>query len=219
MALNSPVLFDDFFALLPPATQVRFRPHQEVQVGGLRGGDLLSADLSPQYWGGQVTLPPMRRGAADQLAALFDDVAVPGVFFEAVDLRRWGPQLDPAGAVFGSSAPVITHIDRGENAIRFEFVPPNYALRRGDLLSIHYSGGAGRSLHRIRADISAGGAGVTQWGYLTVPLALGVAPGDLVSLVRPSCFAKILPASISYGESVAGFDVPASFEFRQVFKG
>ncbi len=222
MAVIYPLVAGEFMALLP-VKDVQFALNRSDQIIGLRGGDILTAERMPPYWGGTVTLGAMASRASDDLDARLEGLQVPGRAFEVYHPHRIGPASDPFGLALAGFNPVIEAITGDGQGIRLGGLPQDFRVQPGDLLSFDYDprSGARRAFHRIREERLASAASAHSGFALS--LSAEVSPhvrpgwvlGAAVRLVRPALMAVLVPGSIRPGVSRGGVVSGKAFDFRQ----
>ena len=221
MAMTYPLALADFLDLFR-VTDARLDLDRPQQFNGLRGGELLAAELAPPYWRGTVTLAPMPSRDADLVGARLAALAVPGRAFEVSHPHRVGPRADPLGAALAGFSPVIEAASAQADQVTIGGLPQGYVLSAGDLLAFDYDPGTGirRALHRL-VEGAATSAVSAHGGYQAGPLEVapyirpGAAAGAAVTLVRPACLAVLVPGTVSSGITRGSVTSGMAFEFRQ----
>lgn len=217
MAITFPLSREAFLDLVP-AREVKFWLGRQDQHTGLVGGQILSSEVAPPLWRGSVSLPPMKKRAADELVALLEALEVPGRRFEAFKVQQIGPASDPLGVALLGYGPQILEVDAADpQRIRLQGLPEGYQLQRGDMLSFAYDPGNGerRALHRILEGGTASEVGETPYLTLNPAIRPGAAPDTPVDLVKPFCWAGIVPGSVSYGTTTGNVTSGIGFDFQQ----
>ena len=81
-------------------------------------------------------------------------------------------------------------------------LPAWYVLTRGDYLAFDYGSPSRRALHKVVSlTVQASAGGVTPVFEVTPLIRPGALVGAVVTLVRASCKARIMPGSVSKGAS------------------
>jgi hypothetical protein len=193
---------------------ITFDLAQRVDQGETAGGEILSADMGPALWEGEVMLGKLNQVEAADAEALIDVLRPAGRTFLAYDTRRSGPLMDLNGVILGAATPTIHSIPSGGRELRLENLPANYPLRRGDYVAFSYDGR--RALHRIvDGVVNAGTGGITD-AFEVVPMVRpGATVGTAVLLRFPGCVAKIVPGSVNKGSTYHSWTEGMSFRFQQ----
>jgi hypothetical protein len=160
MAMTFPLTIPQFMAYLP-ISEITFHPPPQAQIFQTAGGEVMSAELGPQLWRGEIRLGKMTRAEGRHPDVLLDILGVSGRTFWAYDTRHPAPYMDPTGSILGAATPSIhTLVANTNREMRLQGLPAGYTLQRGDYLAFDYAGR--RALHRV-ADVSvaAAGTGIT----------------------------------------------------------
>lgn len=218
MPVSFPLSLTEFLDLLS-ISAVTMSLGEAVIQSQTRGGDILRSDLGARLWAGRIVVAPATRAAMDQQVALAEALLEAAGSFMVARRSRIGPQSDPTGAILGAATPAISAVSSDRRDLSLTGLPAAYVVTRGDLLSFdHGTDPVRRHLHRVLATRSANGAGTMTQLSVTPPVRAGIGAGPLVTLVRPSCKAVIVPGSFSpetEGPSVTeGF----GFDWRQTLR-
>ncbi len=216
MALTYPLSAPDFWNLLP-VTSASFTLMDVRQHTRTRGGEILDADMGTRLWSGSVTLRDgLRVTEAADLLAIIDFAAMPGGAFQAYEMPKVRPAYDPTGSILSGFSPTIFTLATNGRELRLTGLPAGYTLRRGDMLSFAYGPGDSlRALHRVLVGAVAGGGGTTPDIEVVADIRPGASVGAAVTLIRPSCRAKIVPGSIQTGTIGPRFRSGIAFDFVQ----
>lgn len=215
MALQFPLDFADFFDLIP-ADAVTWAPMDQRQKTGLRGGEILTAEVAPTLWGGSVQLPTMRARRAAQIEAILTALTVPNRAFYARKLSQIGPANDPLGAALTGFDPQIESVAQSTSEIALNGLPVGYELQPGDMLSFSYGANPVRqAFHRLTQGGTAGVGGITPLMELAPHMRPGALAGADVQLVKPYFKAILVPGSVDYGSTRGGKTSGMSFSFQQ----
>lgn len=214
-----PLSLADFLDQLPISSLSIDNPEQ-VEISGTGGGEILSAELAPQLWRGEITLGRMTRYEAAAAAALIDLVRGVGRSFMVTDTSLIGPSYDPDGEFIAGYSPVIDSLNADNARLKISGLPPSYVLSRGDRLSFAYGSSPVRyAMHRVVSlAVAADAAGLTDWIEVTSNLRTGVAIAAPLTLVRPSFKAKLVPKSSTVGRTRRTITEGASFKFIQTLR-
>lgn len=218
MTLTFPLALADFWDQLPIST-LSFAPEEQVEASGLASGQILTREVAPTLWRGAVTFGGLTPAEAADIAPLIDLVRRTGASFFACDLKRGYPGLDPDGSVLGASVVTVDGIGASRRDLILDGLPPNYPLRRGDLVGVQWGTNPVRyGLHRIVVASSADAAGRTGWNEVTPPVSAAVAIGAAATLARPAIKAVIVPGSVQPGTLRRGMFEGGGFSFTQTLR-
>lgn len=213
MALTFPLSFASFFGTLSVLSE-RMAPLAQNSQSGLEGGEILTAEVAPQLWGGSIALNNMNYTEAGRVSALLSALEVPGRAFYASSGRRSGPQSDPNGTVIGGASPNLNNVD-SSGRVRFANLPSSFVLSPGDLFGFTYGSSPTRyALHQVVSGGTASG-GTSPYLDVVPPIRPGWLGGAAVSFVNPVCRAVVVPGSVDLGSATAGRVTGAGFEWRQ----
>lgn len=215
MTLSFPLQHADFWDLLPISTITLECPPQ-VETSGTGAGQILTREVAPQLWRGQLTLGRLTPAEAGDILPLIEMGSAPGASFMAHDLMRPYPLLDPEGTVLGAAAVTVNDIGGSLRDLRLAGLPANYPLRRGDLIGLNWGASPTRyGLHRIVIAASADAGGLTGWIEVSPAVHSGVIVGGPVVLARPGFKAVITPGSVTSGTLRRGLVEGLGFSFSQ----
>jgi hypothetical protein len=213
MPITFPIASANFMKRLL-VSSITFDIAQRVEQSETGGGEILSADMGPALWEGEVSLGKMNQVEAADAEALIDVLRPAGRTFLAYDTRREGPLMDLNGAILGAVTPTLHSIPVGGRELRLENLPASYPLRRGDYIAFSYDGR--RALHRIVDEVvNAGAGGITAAFEVTPMVRSGATVGTTVLLRRAGCVAKIVPGSVNKGSTFRSWTDGMSFRFQQ----
>lgn len=217
MPMTFPLALDDFFALLPVA-EMMFHAPPQVIMNQTGGGEILTADVGPMLWTGQVTLGRMLQSETATPDVLLDLLAPAGRTFWAFDTRRPGPLADPKGLVLGSATPVIASLPNARE-MSISGLPGWYVLSRGDYLAFDYGIPARRALHKVVTPVvEANAAGTTPVFEVTPMIRPGAVTATAVTLVRAACKARLIPGRVEKGMTRNSVTEGMSFAFTQTLR-
>lgn len=218
MTLSFPLPLSDYWDQLPVSTLSLDCPAQ-VETSGTGGGQILTREIAPRLWTGSVALGRLTPAEASDILPLIDLVRGPGASFMAHDLMRPYPLLDPDGSVLDAAAVTVGAIGASFRDLRLAGLPPNYPLRRGDMIGVNWGASPVRyGLHRIVVASSTDASGLTGWIEVAPAIAAGVAVGSAAVLARPAIKAVILPGSVQTGALRRGLVEGIGFSFIQTLR-
>lgn len=218
MTLSFPLVLAAFWDLLPiSALSMDCAP--QLESSGTGAGQALTREIAPALWRGTVALGRLTPAEASEAMALIDLARQSGASFLMHDLTRPYPSLDPDGRVLGVSAVTVQAIGAERRELRLAGLPPNYPLRRGDLVGVSWGSSPVRyGLHRIVVAASADTAGLTGWNEVTPALPAALVAGAPASLARPPVKAIVAPGSVRPGTLRRGLVEGATFDFLQTVR-
>lgn len=215
MAYSFPLSVADFMRALPIA-EINFDTPEQVEVNQTAGGEIITGDLGPMLWQGDVRLGTMTHAEASHADVMLDLLRPAGRMFYAYDTRRPAPLADPAGLILGATVPTIDSLISGNREMTLAGLPAWYVLSRGDYLAFDYGSPSRRALHKVASEqVQASSAGLTPAFEVTPLLRPGATVGAAVTLIRPACLARIVPNTISKGQSIRTITRDAAFRFIQ----
>lgn len=201
------------FADLLPVSEISFDPRPNVESHLTGGGVQISAERAPMLWRGNLALDKMTRDVAVPIENRMLHLARPGMQFMIYDTRRPAPLADPDGAFLGTATPVIASLPSSRE-LTLSGLPPRYVLSEGDYLAFDYGGR--RALHRIvDASVVASTGGVTPAFEVIPPIRPGAAVSAVVTLIKASCKAVMVPKDMDFGRARATITEGARFAFVQ----
>lgn len=217
MALSFPLSKPAFMDKLSVA-RARFDAPTQRQVTGLGGGELLSAEVAPALWQGEVQLLPMAIASAAEIIGLLSALEVPGNTFFAYNPDRAGPSADSIGAALSGYSPTISAHNLSAGTITLANLPSGYVISPGDMISWSYGSSPVRyALHRfVEGGVASGGT--TSALQVYPHLRPTIASQTLVTLVKPVCKALVVPGSSDFGETRGRTVHGISFRFRQTLR-
>jgi hypothetical protein len=218
MALVFPLAREAFLDKLP-VQEVVMSCAAQLQQNGLRGGEILTAEVGPALWQGSIVLAPMPARQAAEVEALLAALEVPGRSFLAYKKNQIGPAADPVGAALSGFSPQIKSIDEAQGLLQLQGLPVGYSISVGDFLSFSYGATpTRRALHRAQEAVVADALGNTPAFQVAPHIRPGAAIGEAVELLKPYCKAVLVPGSVSYGGTRNGKNFGLSFSFRQTLR-
>jgi hypothetical protein len=217
MALSYPLSYIQFLGALR-VEEVTFRLSHPQEHTRLGDGTVISASLGASLWTGTIQLAQANHPRHAQMEALLALMDQPGATFLCHDPRYLGPASDPTGAILGSRTVTIHSVAVTMRELRLTGLPSGYTLAAGDMLGFQYGSTPVRyALHRIVVGGTASSTGLTPMLELVPNLRAGAVAGLTVSLIRPTCKARLLPGP-SYGAGRQALSRGASFEFIQTLR-
>ena len=216
MAFAFPLTVAQFMQIMP-ISEIMFDTPERVEINQTEGGEILSADLGPMLWTGEVTLGRLSRAEAAAPDVLLDILRPSGRTFYAYDTRRGAPLADPLGTILGAATPTIASLNANNREITLQALPANYVLTRGDYVAFDYgSAPVRRALHKVvNAAVQANGLGVTPLVELTPALRPGATIGTAITLIKAACKCRLVPGSIQKGKTRNTITDGMSFKFIQ----
>lgn len=219
MTLQFPLALADFWDQLPMAS-CRMDPVEFVETSGVASGQTLSRELAPTIWRGTVGLGAMTTDEMADIMPLIDLAQRTGSSFMACDKYRAWPALDPMGNVLGASVVTIDAVSANRRELILKGLPPNYQLRRGDMIGVQWGASPVRyGLHRIVVSADADATGRTGWNEVTPAYQAALQPNSPASLARPAIKAVIDPGSVQRGARQGnGLHAGIGFAFSQTVR-
>lgn len=218
MAYTFPLSVTEFIGILG-IQQIKLDTPPQIEVSQTGGGEIISADLAPMLWLGEVRLGIMTVREAADPEAFLDILRPAGRSFYAYDTRRPAPLLDPTGSILGASVPTIHTLIAGSRDMRLAGLPVGYQLSRGDYLAFDYgTAPVRRALHRVVSASAVMGATFTGVFEVTPMLRPGVVTGTAVTLIKPACKAVLIPGSVDKGSSFRTIHRDMMFRFQQTLR-
>ena len=207
------------FADILPIRELTFDIPEALELSETGSGEVLRADLGTRLWRGTVALGDMTSAETDDVMAMLDVLRRANGSFMIYDARRPGPRLDPTGTTLGAGSPTLMAISANLRDIRLQALPASYRLRRGDYLAFSYGTNPVRfALHRIAQHSTANASGETGWIEVSPSIRPGAVVGTVVSLLKASCKAIVVPGSVNPGRSRATLTTGVSFDFLQTLR-
>ena len=218
MAYVFPLSTAQFFARLP-VREMTFDIPESMELSETGGGEVLTANLGPRLWQGEVTLGDMLPTETDEVTAALDVLRNSGASFMACDRRRPWPRADWKGAQLAGVTPTLAVIAPNMREIRLAGLPPGYQLSKRDYLAFTYGSEPQRhALHRLANTAEAGPGGMTDLVEVSPPIRPGATVGAEVTLVHAACKAVIVPGSVQPGREGPRLTTGASFRFIQTLR-
>ncbi|WP_247996674.1 hypothetical protein [Brucella tritici] len=216
MALTFPLSLAAFADKLPIET-VKWRLAFQQETTGLGSGEVITADLAPPRWEGDVTLGPMYHDDAAAIQALIESLGGALNSFYLYAPQKAYPAKDPTGTIMGSSAPVIASIGANNKSLSVSGLPAGYQLTAGDLFAFDYGENPVRlNMHRLVESVAATGGGTTSVFEVAPPFRPGVAAGLALSFIKPAIKVKILPGSFDEGTAQGLITQGMAFSVYQI---
>jgi hypothetical protein len=217
MALTFPLPLADFFDDLCVA-EASFTLGEAMQHSRTGGGDIISADLGPRLWQGQVQLRARRIEDADRITARIDALRNGGRTFYATPYGKGFPQADPDGTILGLATPTIDTVFASRVQIRIADLPVGYVLSGGDYIGWDYGTPVRTALHQITVGAVADGSGEALVEVSNF-IRTGAVPGLSVRLINPFCKARLVPdAFVPFTSRRRRWSDGASFSFIQTLR-
>jgi hypothetical protein len=213
MALSFPLAREAFLDTLRPRSVV-FDLERLTEVGRTRGGTVMTREIGPALWRGEVRLGLLNSRQASKALALIRALEAPGASFLAYRPNQIGPAADPLGTTLGASVVTVTGVNG--SLISLGGLPAGYELTPGDYLSFDYGSNPVRlGFHEVIEGVSADGAGDTAQFQIGPTLRPGLSVGTQVRLVKPYFKAVITPGSVNSGTTTGRNTSGVSFAFQQ----
>lgn len=218
MALSFPLSTAQFMDLLP-IREMTFELSEAMETDETGGGEILTADLGARLWQGEIILGDMMPDEADTALALIDLLRRAGGSFMVHDRARPWPGADWQGAGLSSASPTIHALASSTRELRLAGLPAGYVLRPRDALAFSYGSNPTRyALHRLVAQVTANGSGITPQVEVVPNIRAGATVGAAVLLIKPACKAVIVPGSYQPGRRKARLTTGASFKWQQTLR-
>lgn len=214
--LTFPLSLADFFFQLPISNYALDLP-EALDVAETGAGEILTADIGVQLWGGQIDIDFMLHDEVSTIRPLINILRRAGSSFLVSDPTRPWPRFDPEGALLAGSAPTISGFGPTSREVSFSGLPAGYPLARGDLFSFTY-GSARYALHELVGDAMANAVGETPLVEINPPLRPGALTGAPVRLVWPCAKARLVPGSASLGQTRNTVTTEVSFRWSQTLR-
>jgi hypothetical protein len=217
MTLSFPLSLANFWDQLLIST-VAMDCAPQLESSGTGAGQRLTREVAPALWHGSVTLGNLTPAEAADQMALVDLARQSGATFLVCDRTRPYPSLDPDGAVVGIATVTVQAIGATRRDLRLTGLPPNYQIRRGDLVGVTWGASPLRyGLHRIVVAASADATGLTGWCEVAPALPSALAAGAAASLARP-VFMAMMDGPVRRGTLRRGIVEGISFDFIQTLR-
>ncbi|MCE8007130.1 hypothetical protein [Aestuariivita sp.] len=217
--LTFPLSPADFIDRLPIKSVTPDLP-EIVSMSQTGGGDILTEDLSPRLWRGEVLLAKLTPDEASAAMALIQAVRGPGRSFMAYDTRHPAPRNDPDGSGLVGATPRIQSLGANPRTLSLHGLPADYVLLRGDMLSFDYGAGPVRTaLHQVVDETVTANQGGATPEFEVIPFVrAGAAAEAAVTLIKPACKAVILPNSVTAGTKGAWMTEGVAFSYVQTLR-
>ena len=195
MVLSFPIAQATLGDTLPVASVV-WSPFYQQEFTGLGSGEILTNDLAPQLWQGDVSLRPQLHTVARGLMAKLNALGGSKEAFYLANPLGWWPAADPGGTVYaGSSGPAILTINADRKRVAFEGLAAGLVLSPGDFFAVDYNSGR-RALIQLVEGGTVDGSGETAELEVRPHLRSGITTGLTVTFERPAAKVKIVPGSL-----------------------
>ncbi|PQA72230.1 hypothetical protein [Brucella oryzae] len=216
MALTFPLSLAAFADKLPIET-VKWRLAFQQETTGLGSGEVITADLAPPRWEGDVTLGKMRHEQAASIQALIESLGGALSSFYLYAPQKAFPVKDPTGSIMGGSTPAIASVGANNKSLSVSGLPAGYQLSVGDLFAFDYGENpVRRNMHRLVEGVTATGGGTTSVVEVAPPFRPGVAVGLSLTFIKPAIKVKILPGSFDEGAAKDLFTDGMAFSVYQI---
>ncbi|KAB2701311.1 hypothetical protein [Brucella lupini] len=216
MALTFPLSLAAFADKLQIET-VKWRLAFQQETTGLGSGEVITADLAPPRWEGDVTLGPMYHDDAAAIQALIESLGGALSSFYLYAPQKAYPVKDPTGSIMGSSAPVIASVGANNKSLSVSGLPAAYQLSVGDLFAFSYGENpVRRNMHRLVEGVTATGGGTTSVFEVAPPFRPGVTAGLALTFIKPAIKVKILPGSFDEGTAQGLITQGMAFSVYQI---
>lgn len=162
-----------------------------------RSGRLISVEVGPPRWRARLQTPPLSLRDVGVWRAWIESLRGSARTFVFVDPHRRFPishlsgftgLLRPSGTAFDGTASGIG-LNATRDVITLSGLPAGLALAPGDYVSLTWSSGAKRSLHRILEDGAASGAGTGAWSI--EPFVPAYVTAAAATLANPGCIMRL----------------------------
>ncbi len=179
-----------------PVASVVWSPLYSQEFTGLGSGEILTNDLAPMLWQGDVTLRPLLHTDARQLMAKFNALGGSMEAFYLANPLGWWPKADPGGAVYGSSTPTILSINADRKRVAFSGLTAGLVLSAGDFFAVDYNSGR-RALIQLVEGGTVDSSGETAELEVRPHLRSGITTTLSVDFSKPAAKVKIVPGSLT----------------------
>lgn len=216
MALTFPLSLAAFADKLPIET-VKWRLVFQQETTGLGSGEVITADLAPPRWEGDVTLGPMYHDQAASVQALVESLGGAISSFYLYAPQKAYPVSDPTGSILGAATPSISSVGADNKSLAVKGLPAAYRLSVGDFFAFEYgTNPVRRMMHRLVEAATANGSGVTPVFEVAPPFRPGVAANLAITLIKPAIKVKILPGSFDEGTAKGLITEGMAFSVYQI---
>lgn len=181
--------------------QLVSRQEQSRLASGITRGK----DFGPALWNVSYTTAPIENDDALAYEAALNSLDGVIQAFEASDLRRTMPRMDPTGATYHDG--VLLSVNANNKALALSGLVSGQVVSAGDYLSFDYSGN--RALHQAMETVTANGSGVTTQFEVRPFIRTGwtLSPTTAVKLKGPKGIFNMVPGSVSSKISNAIYSV------------
>lgn len=212
MSLADPLATASFADLLRLAdTGFRLRFHSEGSRGG---GGPLYAELAPPDWTADPVTVPMEHSEAEGIMALINSRGGGLRSILLYNHKMPYPSSDPTGSIFGAATPIVgTITDRSH--VAFTGFPINYVIPLGTYFQVIF-GSTRYYLGQFAEAKTASGAGAVSAVEIVPPLPASVAPGDAVTVLKPSGKFLIVP-NTAHPQTISTVHTTVSFSAEQTY--
>ena len=218
MALSFPLTRSTFFAGLK-VIRATFSCPAALETSQTGGGEIITADLGPRLWHGNVTLARAYHREAEAQKAVLSTLRQAGRSFMAFNPAIPGPANDPSGTLLSGALVKIATLATNNRELSLDGLPVGFELVAGDMLSFDYGAFPTRyALHQVVTGANADASGLTGQIEVTPNIRPGAAVGASVSLYQPWCKAVLVPGSVNDGEAAGVFTTGITFKFIQTLR-
>jgi hypothetical protein len=179
--------------------QLTSRQEQSRLASGITRGK----DFGPAIWVATYTTGNVANDDALAYEAMLNSLDGVIQTFEASDLRRQYPRLDPLGATYSDG--VLHSVNANNKALSLSGLIAGQVVSVGDYLSFDYT--TGRALHQVMETVTANGSGVTAEFEVRPFIRTGWSLSATVKLKVPRGIFVMLPGSVSSKISNALYSV------------
>jgi hypothetical protein len=204
-----------------PIKSVMMRCPETSEMSRTAGGEIITASIGTRLWQGTVELGRMTRRENRQVRSLLDVAQTAGASFMMHDTTAPGPLAQADHPDLAAYTVVIRALSPTDaRLIQLGGLPAGYVLTRGDFLAFEYRSDPTRfALHTVaETSVTANGTGDTETLQVTPKLRPGAEINAVVTLLKASCKAVIVPGSVQVGRASRFMTEGASFNFIQTLR-
>lgn len=194
MVLSFPIAQATLGDTLPIASVV-WSPLYSQEFTGLGSGEILTNDLGPMLWQGDVVLRPLLHTDARAKMALLNALDGSSEAFYLANPLGWWPKADPGGTLFGPWTATLKTVNADRKRVSFQGLDPGAVLSAGDFFAGDYSTSR-RALIQLVGAVTADGSGETAEVEVRPHLRAGIAAAMAVTFAKPAAKVKIVPGSL-----------------------
>lgn len=215
-----PIPVEGFFDLLGLDQSTFYLPGDNTS-SVTAGGEVIVHRRGSRLWQGEAVLGRSEHEDIAGQSAIIEHLLEPGASFLIYDRRLRAPQdpAYPAGINWAAQPVTIQSLIPGNRELSLQGLPPNFTLRRGQLIGFQYLTDPVRyAVHRIFNEaVTADGTGATAPFEVTPFIRPGAVVGAPVIVERPVCKAKLL--SFKPGPGRSRRTEGGSFTWQQTLGG